>query len=79
MGVWAVVVRETAWGAAGILNIKGVEKLAALEVTAILTLLRGHAARALVKGGAKKQSHQAGGVWSKSTFCVCVCVCVCVC
>ena len=42
---------ETAWGKAGILNMKGAEQLllAVGEVNAMLTLLYGHATWALVR------------------------------
>ena len=80
MGVWAVVVRETAWGMAGILNMKGVEKLSGSSRSycnpdiATQPCHMGSGKR----GCRETKSHLAAGVCSISTLCVCVCVCVCV-
>lgn len=78
MGVWAVVVRETAWGTAGILNVKGAEKLSGSSRsycnpdTALWPCHVGSGERRYNES----KSHLAGGVWSIIPFCVCVFVLV---
>ena len=76
MGVWAVVVRETAWGTAGIPNVKGAEKLSGssrryCSPDTALWPCRLGSGESRYDGS---KSHLAGGVWSIIPLCVCVCV-----